>query len=71
MIDVQNVSMRFNLGIEKNNSLKQMAVDLFSKSAREKRKMHKKENEFWALQDVKKVRWLDLSDQMEQGNLHF
>ena len=63
MIDVQNVSMRFNLGIEKNNSLKQMAVDLFSKSAREKRKMHKKENEFWALQD--------LSDQMEQGNLHF
>ena len=75
MIDVQNVSMRFNLGIEKNNSLKQMAVDLFSKSAREKRKMHKKENEFWALQDVsfkvEKVRWLDLSDQMEQGNLHF
>lgn len=52
MIDVQNVSMRFNLGIEKNNSLKQMAVDLFSKSAREKRKMHKKENEFWALQDA-------------------
>ena len=52
MIDVQNVSMRFNLGIEKNNSLKQMAVDLFSKSAREKRKMHKKEIEFWALQDV-------------------
>ena len=52
MIDVQNVSMRFNLVIEKNNSLKQMAVDLFSKSAREKRKMHKKENEFWALQDV-------------------
>ena len=52
MIDVQNVSMLFNLGIEKNNSLKQMAVDLFSKSAREKRKMHKKENEFWALQDV-------------------
>ena len=46
------VSMSFNLGIEKNNSLKQMAVDLFSKSAREKRKMHKKENEFWALQDV-------------------
>ena len=42
MIDVQNVSMRFNLGIEKNNSLKQMAVDLFSKSAREKRKMQQK-----------------------------
>ena len=60
MIDVQNVSMRFNLGIEKNNSLKQMAVDLFSKSAREKRKMHKKENEFWALQDVSwicRIKW--------------
>ena len=52
MIEIKNVSMKFNLGIEKNNSLKQMAVDLFSKSAREKRKMHKKENEFWALQDV-------------------
>ena len=49
MIEVQNVSMRFNLGIEKNNSLKQMAVDLFNKKAREKKK---KNNEFWALQDV-------------------
>ena len=49
MIEVQNVSMRFNLGIEKNNSLKQMAVDLFNKTAREKKK---KNNEFWALQDV-------------------
>ena len=49
MIEVQNVSMRFNLGIEKNNSLKQMAVDLFNKKEREKKK---KNNEFWALQDV-------------------
>ena len=49
MIEVQNVSMRFNLGIEKNNSLKQMAVDLFNIKAREKKK---KNNEFWALQDV-------------------
>ena len=52
MIDVQNVSMRFNLGIEKNNSLKQMAVDLFSKSATETRNMHINENEFWPFQDV-------------------
>lgn len=52
MIEVQNVSMRFNLGIEKNNSLKQMAVDLFNKKAREERKARKKQNEFWALQDV-------------------
>lgn len=52
MIEVQNVSMRFNLGIEKNNSLKQMAVDLFSKKAREEKRKKKKQNEFWALQDV-------------------
>ena len=52
MIEVQNVSMRFNLGIEKNNSLKQMAVDMFNKEARRIRKERKKQNEFWALQDV-------------------
>ena len=52
MIEVQNVSMRFNLGIEKNNSLKQIMVDLFSKKAREERKARKKQNEFWALSDV-------------------
>lgn len=39
MIEVQNVSMRFNLGIDKNNSLKQMAVDMLnSKKRKEKRK---------------------------------
>lgn len=52
MIDVQNVSMRFNLGIEKNNSLKQMAINLFNKNARQTRKEQKKRNEFWALRDV-------------------
>lgn len=52
MIEVQNVSMRFNLGIEKNNSLKQMAVDLFSRKARQARQERKKQNEFWALRDV-------------------
>lgn len=52
MIDVQNVSMRFNLGIEKNNSLKQMAIDFFNKNARQARKERKKQNEFWALRDV-------------------
>lgn len=52
MIQVQNVSMRFNLGIEKNNSLKQMAVDCFSKEGRRKRRERKQQNEFWALQDV-------------------
>lgn len=48
MIDVNHVSMRFNLGIDKGFSLKQGFVDLFNK---EKRKQ-KKKNEFWALKDV-------------------
>lgn len=49
MVEVQNVSMRFNLGIEKNASLKQMVVDLFNSEARKRKKQ---KNEFWALQDV-------------------
>lgn len=49
MIDVQNVSMRFNLGIEKGFSLKQGFVDFFD---RKKRKEKKKKKEFWALSDV-------------------
>lgn len=49
MIEVQNVSMRFNLGIDKNNSIKQMVVDLFAKK---KKKTEKRNNEFWALKDV-------------------
>ena len=48
MIEVNNVSMRFNLGIEKGFSLKQGFIDLFNK---EKRKKNKK-NEFWALKDI-------------------
>lgn len=47
MIDVENVSMRFNLGIEKGFSLKQGFVDFFKK-----KKKDKKRNEFWALSDV-------------------
>ena len=49
MIEVNNVSMRFNLGIEKGFSLKQAFVDLFNK---EKRKEKNKKPEFWALKDV-------------------
>lgn len=49
MIEADNISMRFNLGIEKGFSLKQGFVDLFNK---EKRKRKKKKNEFWALKDV-------------------
>ena len=47
MIEVENVSMRFNLGIEKGFSLKQGFVNLFKK-----KKEKKKKNEFWALRDV-------------------
>ncbi len=46
MIEVDNVSMRFNLGIEKGFSLKQWFVDIFSG----KKKPPKKD--FWALSNV-------------------
>lgn len=47
MIDVDHVSMRFNLGIEKNFSLKQFVVDVLNPKREKKPK-----EEFWALQDV-------------------
>ena len=47
MVKVDNVSMRFNLGIEKNFSLKLFFINLFSF----KRSKPKRE-QFWALQDV-------------------
>ena len=45
MIDLDNISMKFNLGIEKGFSIKQWFVDLGK---------HKKKNknEFWALKDI-------------------
>lgn len=49
MIKVNNVSMRFNLGIEKNFSLKQFFIDTLSPK---KRKDKKQKKEFWALSDV-------------------
>lgn len=49
MIEVNDVSMRFNLGIEKGFSIKQAFVDMFNK---EKRKEKKKIPEFWALNEV-------------------
>lgn len=45
MIQVNNVSMRFNLGIEKNFSLKQFFIDFLSGKKKEK-------SQFWALSDV-------------------
>lgn len=46
MIYIDKVSMKFNLGIEKDYSMKQAFVNMFSK-----KKKNKKE-EFWALKDV-------------------
>lgn len=45
MIEVKNVSMKFNLGIEKGFSLKQGFVDMFKKK-------EKINNDFWALKNV-------------------
>ena len=50
MIEVKNVSMKFNLGIEKNFSLKQFFVDFFSLKRRKEKK--KKNPEFWALKNL-------------------
>lgn len=45
MIEVKNVSMKFNLGIEKGFSLKQGFVNMFKKK-------EKINNDFWALKNV-------------------
>ncbi len=53
MISVQDVSMRFNLGIDKGFSLKQGFVDLLDPKKRAAKKLEKAQgNEFWALRDV-------------------
>ena len=49
MIKVENVSMKFNLGIEKEFSIKQAFVNFFDPKQRKKRK---KKETFWALKDV-------------------
>ena len=49
MIEINDVSMRFNLGIEKSFSIKQAFIDLFNKEKKEKKN---KKNEFWALKDL-------------------
>lgn len=48
MIKLENVSMKFNLGIEKEFSIKQAFVEFFSF----KKKPKKKKDEFWALTDI-------------------
>jgi ABC-type polysaccharide/polyol phosphate transport system ATPase subunit len=52
MVKVDNVSMRFNLGIEKNYSIKQFVVESFSPTKRRMRKSQKQKNEFWALKNI-------------------
>lgn len=46
MIKINNVSMKFNLGIEKNFSLKLFFINMFKPKKKEPKK------EFWALKDV-------------------
>ena len=46
MIKIKNVSMKFNLGIENDNSLKMMFIRLFNFKKR------KKKEYFWALRDI-------------------
>ena len=50
MIKLDNVSMKFNLGIEKSFSFKQLFVDLGNPKKRKEKK--KSKNDFWALSDV-------------------
>ena len=52
MIKVDNISMKFNLGIEKGFSLKQGFINLFDLKKRKEKKVLKKKNEFWALKNV-------------------
>lgn len=51
MVDVKNVSMKFNLGIERGFSIKQWMIDLLSIKKR-KSKKKKINNDFWALKNV-------------------
>ena len=46
MIKLENVSMKFNLGIEKNFSIKEAFIAFFDKKRRPKK------SDFWALKDV-------------------
>ncbi len=46
MINLKNVGMRFNLGVEKDNSFKMVFIRLFDRSKRQKK------SEFWALRHI-------------------
>lgn len=48
MIDIKNVSMKFNLGIEKDNSLKNIFINMLKFYKKNK----KSKDYFWALKDI-------------------
>lgn len=52
MIKVENVSMKFNLGIEKENSLKKTFIKVFDFKSHDKLKSKSESEYFWALTDV-------------------
>ncbi len=52
MIEVNDVSMRFNLGIEQGFSLKQGFIDLFNPKKRKEKREQREKNDFWALKHV-------------------
>ena len=47
MITLNNVSMKFNLGVEKDNSLKMMFINFLTPKKKKKKKEY-----FWALRDI-------------------
>ena len=49
MIKVEDVSMKFNLGIEKNFSLKLFFINMFKPKKKDEKKGNK---DFWALKHV-------------------
>ena len=53
MIKIENVSMKFNLGVETDNSLKMIFIRLFNPKKRNKKQY------FWALKDIDFNRFLD------------
>ena len=52
MVTLENVSIKFNLDIEKNFSFKQLFISLFDINKYKNRKEAKKKNDFYALKDI-------------------
>lgn len=52
MIKLENVGMKFNLGIEKNNSFKETFIRFFQFNKNKEAKKNKKDQYFWALKNV-------------------